>query len=119
MACGLLERWENIKEETSVKKHGFLLTITTLLLVLIFFVCGPQPGTFGAKAYAKESHSQSKIISDTLVAHEITCLSRDGSIMTVLLDGKWVDVREVELVGRTLIIRTNAGTLSLAAVINK
>jgi len=119
MACGLLDSWENIKEESTVKKHGFLLTITMLLLMLTVFVTGPQPGTFGAKAYAKESHSESKIISDTLAAHKVTCLSRDGSIMTVLLDGKWVDVREVVLVDRTLIIRTNSGTLSLAAVMNK
>jgi len=119
MACGLLESWENLKGETTVKNHGFLLTITMLLFVLTVFVSGPQPGTFGAKAFAKESNSQSKIISDTLAAHKVTCLSRDGLIMTVLLDGKWVDVREVELVGRTLLIRTNSGTLSLAAVINK
>ncbi len=36
--------------------------------------------------------------------------------MTVLLDGRWVNVREVELVDRTLILRTDASTLSLAAV---
>jgi len=118
MACGLLDSWENIKEESSVKKHGFLLTFTIGLLMLTLLATGPQLGTFGAKAYAKESHAQSKVISDTLAAHKVTCLSRNGSIVTVLLDGKWVDVREVELVDRTLILRTNAGTLSLAAVMN-
>jgi hypothetical protein len=119
MACGLLDSWENIKEESIVTNHGFWFTITMLLLMLTVFVIGPQPGTFAVKAYAKESHSESKIISDTLAAHKVTCLSRDGSIMTVLLDGKWVDVREVELVDRTLILRTNAGTLSLTAVMNR
>jgi hypothetical protein len=102
-----------------VKKHGFLFTVTIGLLMLILFTTGPQLATFGAKAYAKESHAESKIISDTLAAHKVTCLSRNGSIMTVLLDGKWVDVREVELVDRTLILRTDAGTLSLAAVMNE
>jgi hypothetical protein len=90
-----------------------------MLLVLTFFLTGPLLGTFGANAYAKGSHSESKIISDTLAAYQVTCLSRNGSIITVLLDGRWVDVREVELVDRTLILRTNAGTLSLAAVMNK
>ena len=119
MACGLLDSWENINEESSVKKHGFLLTFTIGLIILSLFVPGPQLGKFNAKAYAKESHAESRIISDTLAAHKVTCLSRNGLIMTVLLDGKWVEVREVELVDRTLILRTNAGTLSLAAVMNK
>jgi hypothetical protein len=116
VACGLLDNQENIKEESNVKTNGFLLTFTVLLVMLSFFVNSPHLGTFGTKAYAKESHSESKIISDTLAAHKVMCLSRNGSIMTVLLDGRWVNVREVELVDRTLILRTDAGTLSLAAV---
>ena len=119
MACGLLDNQENIKRERTVKINGFLFIFTVMLLVLTFLVIGPQLGTLGAKAYAKASHSESKIISDTLAVHKVTCLSRNGSIVTVLLDGRWVDVREVELVDRTLILRTDAGTLSLAAVINK
>jgi flagellar basal body-associated protein FliL len=115
----LLDSWEITKEESAVKKHGFLLIFIIAPVILMLFVTGPQLGTFGAKAHAKESHAESKIISDTLAAHKVTCLSRDGSIMTVLLDGKWVDVREVELVDRTLILRTNAGTLSFATVMNK
>jgi hypothetical protein len=119
VACGLLDNQENINQESNVKIKGLSLTFTVLLVVLTFFLSSPNLGTFGAKAYAKESHSESKIISDTLAAHKVICLSRNGSIMTVLLDGRWVDVREVELVDRTLILRTNAGTLSLAAVMNK
>ena len=102
-----------------MKINGFWLTLTVLLVVLTFFLSGPHLGTFGAKAYAKESHSESKIISDTLAAHKVICLSRNGLIITVFLDGRWVDVREVELVDRTLILRTDAGNLSLAAVMNK
>lgn len=101
-----------------MKTNGFLLRFTALVFVLSFFVFAPQLGTIGSKAYAKESHAESKIISDTLAAHKVTCLSRNGSIMSVLLDGRWVDVREVELVDRTLILRTDAGSLSLAAVVN-
>jgi hypothetical protein len=119
VACGLLDNQENIKQEINVKINGFSLTFTVLLLVLTFFLSVSHLGTFSVKAYAKESHSESKIISDTLAAHKVTCLSRNGSIMTVLLDGRWVEVREVELVDRTLILRTDAGTLSLAAVMNK
>lgn len=119
MACGLLDSWEISRKESALTKHTSLLIFTTAILALMLLVTGPHLGTFGAKVQAKESHAKSKIISDTLDAHKVTCLSRDGSIMTVLLDGKWVDVREVELVDRTLILRTNAGTLSLAAVINK
>jgi hypothetical protein len=75
--------------------------------------------TCHGKAYAKQSHAESKIISDTLAAHKVTCLSRNGSIKSVLLDGEWLEVKDVELVYRTLIITTDAGTLSLGAVIGK
>jgi len=115
----LLDNQENIKQESKVRINGFPFTFTVVLAVLIFLVSAAHLGTFGAKAYAKESHSQSKIISDTLAAHKVICLSRNGAIMTVLLDGRWVDVREVELVDRTLILRTDAGSLSLAAVMHK
>ena len=101
-----------------MKLNGVLYCVTVLLLVLTFSLTGPQLGIFATKAYAKESRSESKIISDTLAAHKVTCLSRNGSIMIVFLDGRWVDVREVELVDRTLILRTDAGNLSLAAVMN-
>ena len=117
MACGLLDNQGNPKEENKVKRNGFPFTV--LLVVLTFLLSPAHLGAFGAKAYAKESHSESKIISDTLSAHKVLCLSRNGAIMTVLLDGRWVEVREVELVDRTLILRTAAGTLSLAAVMNK
>ena len=119
VACGLLDRWENIKEEITVKISGFLYCFAVLVVVLTFSLSAPELGTFSAKAYAKQSHSESKIISDTLAVHKVTCLSRNGSIITVLLDGKWVDVRQVELVDHTLILRTDAGNLSLAAAINR
>ena len=118
MACGLLAGLEKIKEERTVKINGLLYCFTVLLLVLTFSLTGPQLGISVTKAYAKESYSESKIISDTLAAHQVTCLSRNGSIMIVFLDGRWVDVSEVELVDRTLILRTDAGNLSLAAVMN-
>ena len=101
-----------------MKKRGFLLTFSIELLMLTLLAPGSQLGTFAAEANAKGSHADSKVISDTLAAHKITCLSRNGSIMTLLLVGKWVDVREVELIDHTLILRTNGGTLSLAAVMN-
>jgi len=100
-----------------VKINGLLYCFTVLLLALTFSLTSPKLGIFDTKAYAKESHSESKIISDTLAAHKVTCLSRNGSIMTVFLDGRWVNVREVELVDRTLILRTDAGNLSLTAVV--
>ena len=118
MACGLLAGLEKIKKERTVKINGVVYCFTVLLLVLTFSLTGAQLGIFGTKAYAKENHAENKIISDTLAAHKVTCLSRNGSIMIVFLDGRWVDVREVELVDRTLILRTDAGNLSLAAVMN-
>jgi hypothetical protein len=102
-----------------MKTNGFPLIFIVLLLVLTFCVSGSYLGTFGAKAYAKENHSESKIISNTLTAHKVTCLSRNGSIVTVLVDGRWVDVIEAELVDHTLIIRTNVGNISLAAVMTQ
>ena len=118
MACGLLARLKKVKKGRTVKINGLLYCFTVLLLALTFSLTSPKLGIFDTKAYAKESHSESKIISDTLAAHKVTCLSRNGSIMTVFLDGRWVNVREVELVDRTLILRTDAGNLSLAAVVN-
>ena len=118
VACGLLAGLGKINKERTVKIKGLLYCFTIVLLALTFSLTGPQLGIFGTKAYAKENHAESKIISDTLAAHKVTCLSRDGSIMIVFLDGRWVHVREVELVDRTLILRTDAGNLSLAAVMN-
>jgi hypothetical protein len=109
---------ETTNEERSVKKSGFLLSLTMLALVLSFMVSVPQLAISGARAYARDGQPESKIISDTLAAHKVTCFSRDGTIVTVLLNNRWVDVREVELVDYTLILRTDAGTLSLAAVKN-
>ena len=103
--------------ESTVKMHRPLITIVALLVMFSLLAICPKPSTLISSAYAKESLAESKIISDTLAAHKVTCLSRNGLIITVLLDGKWVDVKEVELVNRTLILRTKAGTLSLAAVI--
>ena len=100
-----------------MKINDLLYSFTVLLLALTFSLTSQKAGVFDTKAYAKESHSESKIISDTLAAHKVTCLSRNGSIMTVFLDGRWVNVREVELVDRTLILRTDAGNLSLTAVV--
>jgi hypothetical protein len=114
----LLDNPANNKEERSVKKDGFLLSLAMLALALTFMVSVPQLATSGARAYARDGQPESKIISDTLAAHKVTCLSKDGTIVTVLLNNRWVDVREVELVDHTLILRTDAGTLSLAAVKN-
>ena len=100
-----------------MKRRGFLLGFPVGVLALTLFATAPQLVTYGAKAYAKQSHAESKIISDTLAAHKVTCLSRNGSIKSVLLDGEWLEVKDVELVYRTLIITTDMGTLSLAAVI--
>lgn len=100
-----------------MKIYRPLITIVTLLVMLGLLTICPEPGTLISSACAKESLAESKIISDTLAAHKVTCLSRNGSITTVLLDGKWIDVKEVELVSRTLILRTKVGTLSFAAVI--
>jgi hypothetical protein len=88
-----------------------------LIIIAVSLIC-PQTDTLTPPAHAKEITSKHKIIADTLAAHKVTCLSRNGSIKTVFLDGEWLDVRNVEVVDRTLIITTDFGTLSLAAVIN-
>ena len=101
-----------------MKTHGALFTLLTLVLLVAGSLTWAQPGNLVSQAYAKEITHTSKIIADTLAAHKLTCLSRDGVIKTVLLDGKWIEVREVELINRTLVIRTDVGNISLAAVIN-
>lgn len=108
-----------MKQEISMKVYRSLVTFATLPVILTVFITCPLAGSLTRDSYAIETNSQSKIISDTLATHKVTCLSRNGTIMTVFMDGKWVDVREVELVSSTLILRTDAGTLSLAAVMNK
>jgi len=101
-----------------MKKHGALITLLTFVVIVTLSLTWTQPGNLVSQAYAKEIAHTSKIIADTLAAHKLTCLSRDGVIKTVLLDGKWIEVREVELVNRTLVIRTDVGNISLAAVVN-
>lgn len=101
-----------------MKRRRPLLVLAILVVVITIPMIYPQPRALTWDVHAKEINSKRKIIADTLAAHKVTCLSRNGSIKTVLLDGKWIDVREVELLNRTLIIRTDVGTLSLAAVVN-
>ncbi len=101
-----------------MKSHGARITLLTLVVMVAGSLTWTQPGILVSQAYAKEITQTNKIIADTLAAHKLTCLSRDGVIKTVLLDGKWIEVREVELINRTLVIRTDVGNISLAAVIN-
>ena len=100
-----------------MKSHRALITIVSLMVMVGVFVTCPLPGTLIPLASAKEVPNSRKIISDTLAAHKVTCLSRDGVIRTVLLDGKWIDVKDVELTDQTLIIRTDSGSISLTAVL--
>ena len=101
-----------------MKTRGALITLLTVVVIVSLSLTCTQPGNLVSQAYAKEIAHTSKIIADTLAAHKLTCLSRDGLIKTVFLDGKWIEVREVELINRTLMIRTDEGNISLAAVIN-
>jgi len=101
-----------------MKKHGALIILLTFVMIVTLSLTWTQQGNLLSQAYAKEIAHTSKIIADTLAAHKFTCLSRDGVIKTVLLDGKWIEVREVELVNQTLVIRTDVGNISLAAVAN-
>lgn len=101
-----------------MKSHGTLITLLTLVVIVAASLTWTGPGNFVSQVFAKETTITSKIIADTLASHKLTCLSRDGVIKTVLLDGKWIEVREVELINRTLVIRTEVGNISLAAVVN-
>jgi len=100
-----------------MKSHRALITIVSLMVMVGVFITCPQPGTLIPEASAKEVPHNHKIIADTLAAHKVTCLSRDGVIRTVLLDGKWIDVKNVELTDHTLILRTDFGSISLTAVL--
>ena len=101
-----------------MKTHGALITLLAFMVIVTGSFIWTQPANLVSQAHAKEITHTSKIIADTLAAHKLTCLSRDGVIKTVLLDGKWIEVREVELINRTLVIRTDVGNISLAAVVN-
>jgi len=107
-----------LDEEKIMKTHGALITLLAFVVIVTLSLTWTQPGNLVSQAYAKEITHTSKIIANTLAAHKLNCLSRDGVIKTVLLDGKWIEVREVELVNRTLVIRTDVGNISLAAVAN-
>lgn len=100
-----------------MKTRRPIITLVTLAVMVGLFFTYSQPGTLTSKDYVKEASHKNKIIADTLLAHKILCLSRKGLIEVVLLDGKWVDVLDVELVDGTLILRTHLGNISLAAVI--
>lgn len=101
-----------------MKIPGALITLLMLVIIGTGSLPWTQPANLVSQAYAKETTHKSKIIADTLASHKLTCLSRDGVIKTVLLDGKWIEVRQVELIDRTLVLRTDIGNISLAAVIN-
>jgi len=107
-----------LDEEKIMKTYRALITLLACVVIVTVSLTWPQPGNLVSQAYAKEMAQKNKIIADTLAAHKLTCLSRDGVIKTVLLDGKWIEVREVELVNQTLVIRTDVGNISLAAVVN-
>ena len=107
-----------MSEETVMKRHRSLSTIICLMVMVGVFVTCPLPRTVITEASAKEVPHKHKIIADTLAAHKVTCLSRDGVIRTVLLDGKWIEVKDVELTEHTLIIRTDFGSISLTAVLS-
>jgi hypothetical protein len=94
-----------LDEEKIMKSHGARITLLTLVVMVAGSLTWTQPNILVSQAYAKEITQTNKIIADTLAAHKLTCLSRDGVIKTVLLDGKWIEVREVELINRTLVIR--------------
>lgn len=86
-----------------------------LALALAVFTAAPLAAADITRTAAVDNPLPEKVIADTLAAHQILCLSTDGLIKKVLLDGNWVAVQEVELTGHTLIIRTDYGSLSLAA----
>ena len=98
--------------------HRAVIYITCLMVMVCALVICPLPGITLSEASAEEVKLEHRIIADTLAAHKVNCLSRDGVIKTVLLDGEWIDVNEVELTNRTLILRTDVGNLSLIAVLN-
>lgn len=95
-----------------------LITLVSLVVMVGLFVTCPLSGTLIPEVSAKEVPQSHKIIADTLAAHKVTCLSRDGVIRTVLLDGKWIEVNDVELTDHTLILRTDFGSISLTAVLS-
>ena len=99
-----------------MKSHRGLVTMVCLMVMISVFITAPQSATSLSEAFAKELPQQHKIIADTLAAHKVTCLSRDGVIRTVLMDGKWIEVKDVELTEHTLILRTDVANISLTAV---
>ena len=101
-----------------MKTRRLIITLVTLAVMVGLFITYSQPGTLTSKDYVVKAPHKNKIIADTLLAHKIKCLSRNGLIERVLFDGKWVDVLDVELVNHTLILRTDAVNISLAAVID-
>lgn len=101
-----------------MKRHRALVTMVSLMVMTSVFIAAPQSAISLSEAFAKELPQQHKIIADTLAAHKVTCLSRDGVIRTVLLDGKWIVVNDVELTDHTLILRTDVANISLTAVHN-
>lgn len=99
-------------------RYRVAISITCFIVMACVLVIWPQPGVIISEASAEETKLEHRIITNTLAAHKVNCLSRDGVIRTVFLDGEWIDVNKVELTNRTLILRTDVGSLSLIAVLN-
>ena len=94
------------------------ITAIALVLWVGVFLALPQIAVGFSQADTGTLSHAEQIIADTLASHQILCLSADGFIESVFLDGQWVAVHQVELVNRTLILRTAQGNLSLAAVVS-
>ena len=101
-----------------MRNNRHMITLVALGVMVGVIMISPPPGTLISQAHGRDAPSESQIIAHTLAAHQILCLSKGGLIETVFLDGKWVAVREVELVTRTVILRTELGSISLAAAVN-
>ena len=101
-----------------MRNNRHLVSLLALAAMVGAMAIIPQHGSILPIAYAGDAPNESKIIADTIAAHQILCLSKNGLIETVLLDGQWVSVQEVKLVNRTLILRTEVYNISLAAAFN-
>jgi hypothetical protein len=89
-----------------------------LVLLARLSLATPAVAVDAARFGAQDLSLADQVVEDTLVAYQILCLSVNGLIERVLLDGQWVAVKQVELINHTLILRTEQGNISLAAVVS-
>jgi hypothetical protein len=101
-----------------MRTQGLRIVAIALVLLVGLSLAAPAAAVDISKPGTRDLSLTNQVVADTLAAYQMLCLSVNGSVESVLVDGQWLAVQQVELVNHTLILRTEQGNISLAAVVS-